>query len=414
MVACKQCSKSNSLDSLFCKHCGAGLDPLERSEAQQKVEDLIAEGFKIFNEGRTDESRLIAESTLAEQPDSTSALALKGMCHERAGELADALAAFERVVELNPDSALDRIKVQHLRQALAGKALAAPPSRKGRAALAAAAAAILVVAIGAAIAATQAPDGGRLAMRSSNEASAGTSAFTPADLNPATPQTVDTSAPAQPASSGGAPVQPPVQNAPERRPTSPNWAPPSTPSPRGGMLPEVGEALSGGIGPARVQMPTLSVRPEKPARDDGEGVDPKIERPGASQDPNPAPNKPDEDTGIIEIRVSAPKPSPGGSVSLDGNGAEALLKTANQQFLLGKHAQAAGSFEAALRAGAPAGSTNQRLAQCYANLGRKDEAIAAYRRAISSMEAALQQGGDNARTQSALAACRQALKVLGG
>src|SRR5690349_1264004 len=98
MVACSKCSTENSLDSLFCRQCGEAIATDDRSDAQQKHEHFIAEGYKIFNEGRTAEARLVAETALAENPNSTSALSLKGMCHERAHELALALACFEKVV----------------------------------------------------------------------------------------------------------------------------------------------------------------------------------------------------------------------------------------------------------------------------------------------------------------------------
>src|SRR5688572_17391000 len=152
MVACSQCLVPNSLDSHFCKGCGAALAAEDLSVAQQKVNDLVADGYRIFNEGRTDEARLIAETTLHDEPNSSSALSLRGMCHERAGELALALECFEKVVDLNPDSPLDKIKVTHLRQAITGKSLAEVPNRRGTAFATAAAAVVFVVAVGVAIA----------------------------------------------------------------------------------------------------------------------------------------------------------------------------------------------------------------------------------------------------------------------
>ena len=132
--------------------------------------------------------------------------------------------------------------------------------------------------------------------------------------------------------------------------------------------------------------------------------------------PDEAPSKPTDSPPVIDIKRSNPTViSPGGSQPVaDENAAEALLKTANQQFLLGKYGQAANTYEAALRAGASPGSTNQRIGQSYTNGGNRDAAAAAYRRAISSYEGSIARGGENPRTRAALEACKQALKVLGG
>ena len=126
MVRCPDCETPNSVDSKFCRFCGAPLPEEERIDAQMKLNELIAEGNKLFNDGRTDEALLIAESAISSSPNDTRALSLKGMCLERAGDLADALELYERVVELNPDSALDKIKVTHVRNRLAAK-VAEPP-----------------------------------------------------------------------------------------------------------------------------------------------------------------------------------------------------------------------------------------------------------------------------------------------
>jgi tetratricopeptide (TPR) repeat protein len=419
MVSCRHCSTHNSFDSLFCKSCGAAIEADDRTTAQQKVQDLVAEGYRIFNEGRTDEARLIAESTLAEEPNSTSAISLMGMCHERAGELAKALACFERVVELNPDSALDKIKVTHLRQSIAGRALMEEPPRKGRAFLGAAAAMVCVVAIGVAIAtngsADQVASNGEKVVKSAFD----TDAFSSQDLKPAEPQKQpEANKPAEAApdqnqvQSGGSTPQ-----APRTAPSS-GWTFPQSRGPATRALPDVsgGSVLQGDIGktPVTINVPKdVELRPLPPtkAASNADDPDPKM---GSGGVESPA-VKPAEDPGVIEITVSKPDQPLGGSTpGPDANGAEALLKTASQQFLLGKYSQAAATYEAALRAGAPAGSTNQRIAQCYANAGNKAAAASAYRRAISAYESAIKSGNASARTLSALESCKQALKVLGG
>lgn len=421
MVACSQCSVPNSLDSHFCKGCGAALAVEDLSVAQQKVHDLVADGYRIFNEGRTDEARLIAETTLHDEPNSSSALSLRGMCHERAGELALALECFEKVVELNPDSPLDKIKVTHLRQAITGRSLAEAPHRRGTAFATAAAAVVFVVAVGIAIATSGSTDG-RVAAKNETvvKSAFDTAPFTKQDLTTqqksAAAQT-DVNKPADPAPNGtgvqpgpGPSTPPPVVNR-----SGPSWMTPLGNGSRGGTLPSVGNNdLEGPIGGPRPITPNITITPIGPNNDPKDDPDPVMGG-GNPIGPNNSGVKPADDPGIIEITVSKPKQPAGGSqIAPEGNGAEALLKTANQQFLLGRHSQAAGTFEAALRAGAPAGSTNQRLGQCYANIGNKEMAATCYRRAINAYEAGIARGGDTSRLQSALDSCKQALKVLGG
>ena len=66
MVACKGCEALNSLDSVFCKRCGLGLPEESIGQAQEKLEELLKEGFAIFNEGRTDEAMMVAEAVLSD------------------------------------------------------------------------------------------------------------------------------------------------------------------------------------------------------------------------------------------------------------------------------------------------------------------------------------------------------------
>ena len=89
MVACKHCSTPNTLDSTFCKRCGTALPEDDVLAGKEKLDALIAEGNKSFNEGRTDEAMAVAETALASNPTSTNALSLKVLCHERRGELAE-------------------------------------------------------------------------------------------------------------------------------------------------------------------------------------------------------------------------------------------------------------------------------------------------------------------------------------
>ena len=406
MVSCKRCITPNSLDSKFCRSCGVALAEEDLELAVAEHESLVGEGYHALNEGRTDEAALIAASAVESNPSSLSALSLRGMCHEREGELAEALACYEKVVDLHPDSALDKIKVTQLRNLLAGRAAHVEPPNRKRALLGALAAVVFVVAVSSIAAMlTQGGDGTRVA---SNEPKASDPVgFTgaPGAVNSA--PTATTESPTAPA------VNPPAVN-PNPNPTpsiqfpalgNPAAGQPGLPNPNG-FEPVVPE---GPIGPQTRPLPE-NPRPGVRPPDADDPVGPPI-------NPDPRPTAPREDTGMIDIKVSSggPRVPTGGSATNDANGLEALQRTARQQYQLGKYADAARSYEQMLRFGGDSGSTNQRLGQCYEKLGKSTEAGTAYTRAIGALELSLKSGkGDTGRTQAALDACRQALKIVKG
>ena len=130
--------------------------------------------------------------------------------------------------------------------------------------------------------------------------------------------------------------------------------------------------------------------------------------------------------GIIDIRPSTGKSGTGGGSSQSGEntvkvrdeGPKTLrhwLEVARSRMMLRDWAAAANAFENAIRAGADPGITNQRLGQCYQELGRKGDARAAYQRAIKSFEAQRKVAPERTeRLNISIEACKQALRVLGG
>ena len=217
MVRCPDCETPNSVDSKFCRFCGAPLPEEERIDAQVKLNELIAEGNKLFNEGRTDEALLIAESAISSSPNDTRALSLKGMCLERAGYLADALELYERVVELNPDSPLDKIKVTHVRNRLAAKAAEVPPPNRRIALIGASAAIVFVMAVGSIIAAGASGSTPKTASLKNDTVSDGSQVTgfdnaaiqTPAQSQPAS-QGLGPSPDLRPSTNDGPPLVPPI------------------------------------------------------------------------------------------------------------------------------------------------------------------------------------------------------------
>lgn len=398
VVACKRCNSSNSLDSKFCRQCGAALPEEDLALALAELDALIAEGFRAFNEGRTEEAMLISASAVESNPSASSAVSLQGMCHERVGEVAEALECYEKVVSLNPGSALDKIKVTQLRNQLAGRSLEVEAPNRRRALAGALSAVVLVVAIGslAAVLTGNRPkddlasnDQGAGSLQGFDAAPPGAGAATPEQPAAGTP----TPAP------GGPPVSPQIQ----------------IPAPfPGGVLPRVGDE---GTLPVRIDGPIGNPPIARPTEDANRDRTPN----GVRQDPvdtelpmgPPLREPPKENPGVIDIRVSTggPRPSVGGTAP-NPNGLEALGRTARQQYQLGKFNDAARSYEQLLKSGGDAASTNQRLGQCYEKLGRKPDALSAYTRAVSAYEAQVKAG--KSESQFALDACKQALKVLQG
>lgn len=404
VVACKQCNYSNSLDSKYCRQCGDELDAASVAAATAELDALIAQGFHAFNEGRTEEALLISGSALRSNPASASALSLKGMCHEREGQVAEALECYERVVALNPDSALDKIKITQLRNHLAGRAIAAPVSNRPRAILGAVATMVLVAA-GASIAAVltgSAPSDDYPQTTLSPAALRGFEGLPPGAMSPGAGNPGATNSPATTPPPAGTAEVPAGGNSGIAAPNLGNVGP---------TLPSVGPD---GFQPLKPEGPIGSVGTRPIAGTDQQNP------PGPEPDPvapvllGPPPvQEPKENPGVIDIRVSSSNRSTAGGSTIDGNGLEALNRTARQQFQLGKYEDSARSYEQLLRRGGDPGSTNQRLGQCYERLKRTPDAIAAYTRAAAAYDSQVKSGkGDAAKT--GLEACKSALKILQG
>lgn len=410
MVRCDNCDTPNSLDSRFCKACGKELTDDARRAGQEQLERLISEGYRLLNEDRADEASLLADSILANDPDCAQALSLKGSSLERQGDLVAALEAFERVVELCPDSAIDRVKVTHLRKELAERAVPSGEPDRRRALMMAAGAAIVVVACGGIVAALMArgePAGKADGLVASRESGPRVEAFGPvAQAQPLNAR----EQPAQGAPNG----QPQTGQAPAQgAETAQRPAPPLDP---GGVLPR--PLPNGEIGQVPpVSIPGLELKPENPPRGAERSLDPppSIEQPSKVEQPK---SEPERDPGVYEIRVytGSPRNLGGGEPASEGdpNKLTALLRTARQQFQLGQYAAAARTYEQALRAGGDPATIHQRLGQCYSSLGQKAEAIMAYTRAIQALEQRLAQNPRDEAARHAVEACRQALKVLQG
>lgn len=426
MVSCKQCSTLNSLDSTFCKRCGAALAIEDIAEASEKLTAMIADGNKLFADGRTEEAMMVAETAVANNPSSPAAISLKGMVHERKGQIAEALECFERVVELNPDSMLDKIKVNDLRNMLVMTKVEAPRPDRRAPLIAAIAASVLVVAGGAIIAkaASKPPtDNGKLVALNNQVQDPVLRTFGDIQQPQTNTQTNTNTGQTNPQTNTQAP-QTNVQQ-PDNNTGDPGRSDLRLPRYNNTGLPRPNEGIGGVIPPVQVEVPqgltgtinanTGQVQGPKnttPPKGNENTVDaPPTDEPPVKQDP------PKNDPGIIMIERSKGQDNVGGgnAGSNNANGREALVQAARSQMMSGNYNGAANTYERALRSGAEASTTYQRLGQCYERMGRNSDAIAAYQRAAASLESSINSGrGDKASLQNRLDSCRQAIKVLGG
>jgi tetratricopeptide (TPR) repeat protein len=359
----------------------------------------------------------VAETAIASNPSSAPAVSLKGMCLERKGMIAEALECFERVVELEPNSTLDRLKVNDLKNILVVQKFEVKqgPNPRRLGLVAALAVVVLFASIGALF----------LKMGQKGDETEGKLvAMNGTDLKTFGDVMADTPANQQPPANQGQVQNPANNQSALQNPVDPQVNRPTQrenlnlPRYNGGPIPRPDEGgLNGEIRPFRPNVPegglpgTLNSNSTvSPTRNQNtpRGNDPD---PTTFEPPKPpVQDPPKNDPGIIEIEVSKNSGKPandgGGEVAPTGNGRQALIATARSQMMAGNYSAAANTYERALRAGADPASTNQRLGQCYAQMGRNGDAVAAYTRAAAAFEKA-------GNTQGA-EACRQAVKVLGG
>lgn len=419
MYACKQCGTGNPLDSSFCKKCGTALPADELSVARDKLAEMLDEGNNLFTEGRTDEAMLIAEAAVTANPSSHLAYSLKGLCHERLGQIGDALECYETAVGLNADSSLDKVKVAALRNRLAQRVTDAPEPNRRSAAMIGVAAAVLFLVGGslAAIGMSGKRDSGRVA------------------VNPPTQAIVNSGQPGvlQPGISGN---QTPTQPQTSPNPTGAQ-TPPATGTGGTGSAGLVDPGIDLPAPPSQLPAPfggrglmgndpqPIHIVPDGPIGassvaphvDKSTGIDPVPSPLGADGQTSTPLSKPqDEEHGYINIQMAPrTKPSPGGGEAVaDGNGVKTMLEAAQQSYQTGKYDAAAGRYAQVANMGGNSPGIQQRLGDCYRNLGNAAKARTAYNRAINMFQAQIKKGVDVARNQLGLETCESALKVLGG
>lgn len=419
MVACPKCALNNTIDSAFCRKCGYALPQDLVAEAQNKLKELVNKGMTSFNEGNTEEAMGIAEHAVMANPAYPEGHALKGMVHERRSEYAQALDCFETVVSLNPDSTIDKIKLNQLRNAFAQRTAEPKVDRKG-ALMAAMAAVLLVSSVGAIT---------YRVVSSSKETpanSAQTSGTTQGNLvsnqnpvnpiNPGNPgTTISNPAPSTPGNQltddGVKPLggDESTDNSSNRgglpKPRDNGWRTnqidPVTPNgPIGSRPPRNQNNGGGGTG-----LPPVTGNGNE--NNGGGSVPSPSNPPSRGTEDTPPPTKPitdgDKDPGQIDIKITNAK---------GASGSEAVRRSANEMLKGGDNESAAKAFESAAKAGS-GGKAHQRQAQALNASGKRAEAVAAYERAISAYESDLKAGRGNAdANQAGLNSSKAALRAL--
>src|SRR5579871_1098194 len=133
---CTACGTKNGSDSNYCKQCGQKLEkfvPSKISEEDfdralpenERVTALLERAYRARKEDNRIEAIRLCEEALLLHPDSTTAHSLLGQLYEQGGEREQAIREYTRVLELNPGSIADRVKLDQLREG----AILAPPHK---------------------------------------------------------------------------------------------------------------------------------------------------------------------------------------------------------------------------------------------------------------------------------------------
>ena len=350
------------------------------TEVGARAESLMREAVALFEQGQLEEALLVCEGALALDETLVPALSLKGLIHERRGQFAEAIAAYERVQALNPLSVAERARLDALRRQARAVVRPAPVRPLWAETLPVALAFLgvgLVLLIGFA-----------LILRWSA---------------PPAP------APSQPVASSTesiAPVSPP----PSTVPAPPTETP--QPNPPQAIVPPVM------IDPSR-----LALAPTEPARPRGEiptlpAPEPETKPAPKSETPKPSGDRPrdsevmpdvkveETQRGVYEIRVErAPSQSPNRGAPRTS---DALTQAQNLQ-RAGNYREAIQAYLQALPTAPNPAEVHQQIATCYLRLGDKANARTHFLQAIAEYERQIQAGREVETARQGVAACQNGL-----
>ena len=410
---CTQCGAHNTDDSRFCHQCGHRLQPerkmppldesvfqLDSPEQLQKIQHLLDEALNHEAEGRYQEAILACEGVLVLDPANTSAHSLLGLIYEKQGDLKKAVAEYEKVVALNPNSVADRAKLDELR-----RRLHLPTSRMPRKEssplplLIGSFVAIGLFVLGLAALNYQprpeqpAPQPQATAPQTGYLPYTWYAPVAPGYAPPAVPQT-----PAMPQPATPAPERP-AERAPAATRTERLPLPPLPP-------------LS--VAPTQPTTPSQNSRPASNANSAASGG--SVVMPDVPLTPN-AGSQPRERQPVMEITVRPGTPGGGSGVvappppSMES---EDLMRVAQQHQLAGRYREAIPFYQKALQGATDKGFIYQQIGLCHQRLGEMDAARNAYQQAIAEYERQIAANQNVERARRGLEAAKQGLAACGG
>lgn len=390
-IACRYCNAENPADARFCKSCGQALAAEDtKASSPAEVDQTVQDGYRLLADGKVHEALYVAKAALAQDPDNLGGLALKGMALEALDDLPGAVACFERIIELNPSSTLDRIKLEQLHRRL----YEAPYEEETNGAnwtaiLAGVGATLIVIALGALLALNQ---------RRPTE--------TIASAEPET--TVATFQPIE---------QPPQQTPQQSQPNQPVQNEPATSTGSAIRPPSLGGGNTPFSGPIILTPDQVSGLPD--VREQGGGSSRNASSQGAGSEPpvsNPPPSNPGDDNVIsppardpvIQIK---PHEGRGGGTGSGGSERESenIYRIANEKMKAGDYRGAIADFQKSLSGSTRPALTHQLIARCYRALGEFDNAKRHLEQALRLYEASNAPGA-----QAGAEACRRELAAIGG
>lgn len=440
-MICPDCKTRNPIGNKFCRECGRKFegDSLAAEEAaraeaerrEERVAVLLAEALALSEQDRPDEALPLAEEAAALLPASTSAQALLASLYERAEQTDKAVAAMERVVALNPDSAADQAKLEQLRRGVHVLPVRTRPAGSHAPStwipiVAAGAAAALVLGTGFALV-----NRGEPTTASAVRVATAEGAY-PVPQGSAAPAPGSTQLPRAGRSDPFAPL-PGAAATPPRSPA--DSAVPALPAPRQDSLaatPAPRRFRSSAALPvspsATRPLPAIPSAAGQGAAGASERIivrPPVAVRPPAESVPETGRSVPEtrrnDNSGYIRIEVGPPRSAPPlraapSSPATDGEvpGNNPLLRAQSLQSS-GRYREAIAAYRQALRSasGMATGDAYQGIGLSLQRLGNDAEARAAYQQAIAAYEAQAAAGRDTGAAQRGIASCRAALEVLG-
>jgi len=420
---CTQCGAYNTDDSRFCHQCGHRLQPerkmppldesvfqLESPEQQQKIQQLLDEALTHESEGRLHEAALACEGVLVLDPANTSAHSLLGLIYEKQGDLQKALAEYEKVVALNPDSVADRAKLEEVRRRLHMPPPRPPREEPNQAPLLIA----IFVAVGLFV----------LGLAAMNYQARPKTSPSPTQTPAVTQSAPSAAYPPYnwyaPTAPGYAP--PPVPPMPPLNPDNLSVAPP-----RERSAEQQGSATRAERTPLP-PLPPITVVPSQPAttpspsnRSQGStgsqepSIGGSVVMPDVALQPGAGGQTPERQP-VMEITVRPGTGGNGGVVAPPPPSMESedLMRVAQQHQLAGRYREAIPLYQKALQGATDKGFIYQQIGLCYQRLGELDSARNAYQQAIAEYERQIAANQNVERARRGLEAAKQGLAACGG